>query len=87
MLLSIRNGADAIEHFRWPGCEMVYSHSAREVSGGPHQAESIGWKELQKFQQNQMQNLAPGIKKPNAMVQAGDWLGGEQLCWKKQEVG
>ena len=73
MLLSIHNGADVVERFhQWPGCKMVYSHPTREVSEGPHQAEAIGYKELQEFQQSQMQNLAPGIKQPNALVQAGD---------------
>lgn len=73
MLLSIHNEADAVEHFhQWPGCEMVYSHPTRKVSEGPHQAEAIDYKELQKVQQSQMQNLAPGIKQPNAAVQAGE---------------
>lgn len=61
---------NAVEH-QQSGCEMIYSHLTRDMSEGPP-AEAIVCKELQTFQKSKMQNLACGIKQPNARMQAAD---------------
>lgn len=49
------------------------------------QAHQVSKRETQGLtrEQEQMQNPAAGKEEPGVMMQAGGWLAGEQLCWKR----
>lgn len=56
------------------------NHSSGKPPGIPGQDKGMGWLESYEVQQNQMQGLACGTEQPPALLQAGDWLSGDQLC-------
>ena len=63
LLNTFINGLDVRWSAPTPPCKILK---------GLHTAEAIGYKVLQKVQQSQVQNLAPGIKQNSATVQTGD---------------